>query len=244
MPQRAAPAAALDPQLVPGGAVPEERGVRGDHRAQHLPGAFWCCRLELQHPEPHRRDGLVAGVPGTPGGDEPAFAERGLLRPGHPLQAGADRELLAGAQVPVVLLLAVGGHYRGEPGVVEHGGHQAQRVTGVTASVRHRPQPAHGPDLDHRGRGDQLAVHRGGGRPGVGVDRVDVAHGLGPVPDHGQVHRVGGRSRRALPGRGDPLGGLPDRGRGVVGCHHVLTFTWGPGAGRAPLSRSAHAGFR
>ena len=102
----------------------------------------------------------------------------GPLRAGHALQAGPHRDLLAGPQVAGVLLLAVGGDDRGEPGLVEHRGHQAERVV-VVAAGGCSPRMV-----------QTCAIAGGATRPpctdrvrglGVGVDRVGVADRLGPV---------------------------------------------------------------
>ncbi len=205
-------------------------GRRRIGRGQRGRGQFG--RAELEQAEHHRRDRLGAHVPGAPGGDEPAFAERGPLRPGHPFQAGAHRELLAGAQVPVVLLLAVGGDDRGETGLVEYRRHQVQRIAGLAARAVRRVQAAHGPDLCHRRRRDEAAVRRLGRELRVGVDRAGVADRLSPVADHRQVHRVAGQAGAALAGGGDPRGGRPDRGISIEGGHAPAPLIWAPAAGR------------
>jgi hypothetical protein len=222
--QRTAVAAALDPQLADGRAVPEECGIGGDHRPhsraegrarrQVVGPRDWlaCRRAELQDPEVHRRDGLIADVPGTAGRDEPALAKRRPLRAGHIHEASADRQLLAVPHIPVINLIAVGRDDRGVPGVIEYLGHLAKGITGVADAV----QPWHRPDLDHRRRRDQPAVHRLGGRRGYGIDRVGVPDRFHPVPDHRQVHRVTRLAWAALTSHSGPFGHCADHGCGSV----------------------------
>ena len=106
----------------------------------------------------------------------------------------------------MVGLLAVGGHDRGEPGLVAAPRHQPERVVAVRApaAARASSTPAPSPAARPARRAPPPP------RPGVGVHRVVVAERLGPVADHRQVDRVPGRPRRALPGRGRPA--APPRG--------------------------------
>ena len=99
------------------------------------------------------------------------------------------------------------------------------------SSPRPAPDPVNLPMIRHwvQAMGDTNPVYTDAGVAPPAMTQVWTMRGLRPA----------GREDP-----GDPLGGLPDRDRGVVGCHHALTFTWGPGAGRAPPSRSARAGFR
>ena len=73
-------------------------------------------------------------------------------------QLGAQAQQLAVPQVAVIGLRAVGRHDRGEPGLVQDRHHLPERI-GAAVGGR-RLQPWHGPDLHHRRRCDQLAVHR------------------------------------------------------------------------------------
>ena len=219
MTERPAVPAALDAQLTDGSTGPEERRVRRDHRPHHgtevRRGRFGRrrrdplpARAELQDPEVHGGDRLVAAIPSVPGGEEPAFAERGLLRPDHVGQGDPDFELLSVPQIAVVDLVAVGGDDRGIASLVQRVHHLAGRVA---AGTGHRALAVHGPDLDHRRGRDQLTVHRGGSVLRVGIDRVVVADRFDPVLDDRQVHRVAGLAAAALAGGGYPFSRCADR---------------------------------
>ena len=83
-----------------------------------------------------------------------ALAERGPLGADHVGQFGGDADLLAGPQVAVVGLLAVGGDHADIACVVEQFEDLAQRiVVGTDAAQAH-----HRPHLDHRRRRDDAGV--------------------------------------------------------------------------------------
>ena len=102
-----------------------------------------------------------------------------------------------GHQRTHVVLVAVGGHHGGEPGLVEQA-HQvvAGRVGAHLAGgagpvgLQRGTQSAHDPGLEHGGRGDDARKSGVTCRVVVDVHRVVVAHGLHPVPDHRQVDRI------------------------------------------------------
>ena len=111
---------------------------------------------------------------------------------------GGDLELVAGDQGSLVVLVAVGGHHRGEAGVVEQlhqpvGRAVAWRGAGRPGrlGLQAGPQAPHDPGLEHGGRGDDAGEAGVLGGLVVDVDRVVVPHGLHPVADHRLVDRVG-----------------------------------------------------
>lgn len=215
MPQRSV-VEPLNPQLVCGDAVPEERRVArgggsdesgGIEVGRRIRGPGLRSGRELQYPKVHLRDDLVIDAPRVARGEEPALSQRGVLRADEVDELGADRHLLAGRDVPVVDGVAVGRDHRCVTGRVEEFGHQTQRIVVRADTV----QATHGPDLSHRGRGDDPVVTGGTSGVGVDVDRVRVAHRLDPVVDHRPVDRVAARPRRTgargldLIGRGADL---------------------------------------
>ena len=102
-------------------------------------------RAELEDPEIHLRDYLVAHAPGVAGGEEPALTQAGVLRAGDVGEFAAERDLLAHPGVAVVDGVAVGGHHRRVAGGVEQFGHPAERVLG--ARVPCRPRIVHTCDI-------------------------------------------------------------------------------------------------
>ena len=212
----------LDPQFVRLDAVPEELGVARGGRPHHGVGVqivghrrlIGIARPELHDAPVHFGDILVTDLPDDVLVDEIAFAQRGLLRPDHVGELGADADLFAGAQVPVVGLLAVGRDDADIAGLVEQFDDPGQRVV-VGANPA---QPQHRPDLDHRRRRDDAGMAGGPGRGLVDVDRVAVADGLHPVVDHRLVHRIAADPRLAAARRLDLFDGLLEtRHRGTLG---------------------------
>ena len=191
----------LDAQFVRLDAVPEELGVPRGGRPHHGVGVqivghrrlIGIARPELHDAPVHFGDILVADLPDDVLVDEIAFAQRGLLRPDHVGQFGADADLFAGAQVAVVGLLAVGRDDADIACLVEQFDDARQRVVVGANSA----QPQHRPDLDHRRRRDDAGMAGGPGRGLVDVDRVAVADGLHPVVDHRLVHRIAADPRLA-----------------------------------------------
>ena len=128
---------------------------------------------------------------GDPGGDEVPGTQRRLLLLRYALDHGRGRHAVAHSEVPVVLLLAVRRDNGGEACLVEDAKQIRHRRTGARTRVR-RDHAAHDPGLEHRGRGDQLAVGRPGGSVGIHVDGIAVADRVAPVADHRRVHLVAG----------------------------------------------------
>ncbi len=192
--------AALDEQLALLHPLPEERVVVGARRAgtrAHLLGGLRLpCRplgrAELEQPELHAAHLLSLLVPVD---HDLAHEVPGPQRRALELRDGFDRrrraEQVAGAEVPPVLLTTVGGHHRGEAGLVEqlqhraHGPHRGRRRIG-------QPQPRHRPRLHHGGRSHQPTVDGALGKRRIRVDGVGVLHRVAPVADHGRIDRVPG----------------------------------------------------
>ena len=76
-------------------------------------------RPEFHDAPHHLGDVLVADLPGDLLSDEEALTERGLLRADHIGEFRDDADFLAGPQIPVIGLLAVGGDHADVSGVVE-----------------------------------------------------------------------------------------------------------------------------
>ncbi len=131
--------------------------------------------------------------------------EPGLLLPRDRVDHRRHLEPVPGHQRTLVVLVAVGGHDRGEPGPVQEGRDlvvgRARRLPAGAAGgvfVQAGPQPPHDPGLQHGRRCDHAREPGGPGGVGVDVDRVEVPHRLHPVLDHGLVDGLGptgGRSR-------------------------------------------------
>jgi len=226
--------ALLDTQLVRGDTVPKELGVPRGSGPQHrrrievrrrriIGGRRG--RRELEDAEHHLRNNLTCAVffgyfPDVTGGVEPPLPQRGFLRTHHVLEHRLDGDLLPRFQVAVIGLVAVGGDHGGETGRVEDVAH---RAAGIVVVADLRMQPAHRPDLRHRGRRDDARVARGNRGVGVDVDGIAVTDGLDPVVDHRLVHRVAPGSGLAGSRRSDLLGGgknlLAHRGT----CAHLGT---------------------
>ena len=215
--QRAAAAAALDAQLVAGGALPEEGGVRRDHRPQHVAAAA-PPRGRGSGRFRRRRGGrnfrirniidATASVPTyqvlrvVTNQPSPSAVRFG---PGHPLQAGAHRDLLAGAQIAVVLLLAVGGDDGGEPGFVQRG-----RTSGPAGrrDPRRRPgagrassRPASSPAVPRDRRAPTARPRRrrcrpGWCRPSPAPSAGSWAGSPGPAPRAARSRRAPRSGRR------------------------------------------------
>ena len=193
-------------------AVPEELGVPRRRRPHHRVGVqivghsrlIGIARPELHDAPVHFGDILVADLPDDVLVDEIALAQRGLLRPDHVGEFGADADLFARAQIAVIGLLAVGGDHTDIAGLVEQFDDPGQRVVVGANSA----QPHHRPHLDHRRRRDDAGMAGGPGRGLVDVDRVAVADRLHPVVDHRLVHRIAADPRLAPARRLDLLDGL------------------------------------
>ena len=152
-----------------------------------------------------------------PGRDEAPGAQAGPLGVRDRLDHRAHQHPVPDHQGTPVVLLAVGGHDRGQPFLVEQAHHRlvgpAPRDGALGPGLlekQRRTQTPHDPGLQHGGRGDRLVVAGGACRVVGDVHRVVVAHRLDPVPDHRHVDRVGRQARRT--------GRLPDecRQRGAV----------------------------
>ncbi len=120
-------------------------------------------RHELEDAEHHLGDDFPGAVfasdlPEVACREEPALTESGPLGADDLLERRLDRHLLAGTQVAVVDLVAVGGDHRRVAGVVEDLRHPPQRIV----LLAHRTETAHGPYLHHRGGARRS--RRGGGR--------------------------------------------------------------------------------
>ncbi len=132
--------------------------------------------------------------------DEIALTQGGLLGADDADDLGAHRHLLAGLEVPVIGLVAVGGHDTDIPGIVEQLHRPAQRIiVGPGASQR--------PSWSRPGSSPAVPRCRDGpaarGRGCVDVDRVLVTDRVDPVVNHGLIHRVPSHRRLARPGRDD-----------------------------------------
>ncbi len=171
-------------------------------------------RFELEHAEGHPADLFavlvaehVARV------DEVADAEsRGfLLRNGFDHRA--HRHAVSGVQVTRVTLFAVGG----DDADVAVVGEQLMQF-GLFVRLHFRRvghfNAAQHPRLQHGRRRNDTAVHRGGRGFRIAVRRVEVPHGVAPLPDHGFVDGVAGLLRR------------PDLDAGV-GLHRLFEFLFG-----------------
>ncbi len=221
----AAVGAPLDEELVLLGSVEEEPVVLGEGGTGPLGargGRGVRCRtvggfggvgvgglgagLELEDPEQHGSDRFVVLIGELqPCGDEVTDPEAGGLLRRHRVDDRGDLEMVAGHQGADIVLVAVGGHHRGEAGLVEQGhqliaGAVTTRFAGGPGPIGllGGPEPPHDPHLQHGGRGDDPREPGLACRRLVHVDRVVVAHGFDPVPDHGQVDGVlapGDRSR-------------------------------------------------
>ncbi len=130
-------------------------------------------------------------------GDEVADAESRRLLLRDVLQAQHVLQHVARAQVPLDLQLGVDRHHRGEAARLERLDGRRLRVVGGAGLL----EPSAVPDVERHGRRDDAAVDRRGGRGGVVVDGVVVAHRVAPVGDRRRVHGMAGDLR--LAGRTD-----------------------------------------
>ncbi len=197
--------------------------------------------LELEDPEPHRRDELALVGPVLDARrDEVADTEAGRLLVGDRLDDRRRRQVIAEMEIPVVLLLAVGRDHRREPGVVEQ---CHELVACVPAARGTGAHAAHDPGLEHHRRRHDLAVHRLLRSLWLRIDGVLVADGLDPVADHRLVHRVG--AVLGLPGRFALELLEPGGERGLVGvhrrCHPSLLPPGGGHLARRAMPRPALA---
>ena len=157
--------------------VLEDAEAHGGHR---LAGVEERLHLVVRH-RPHRHVGIGHGHVVEAGRDEAAGAQPGALGIRDRLNHRAHQQAIPHDQRAPVVLLAVGGHHRGQALVVEQAHHLLVGPAPLLGPLgpglldeQREAQAAHDPGLQHGRRGDQLVVarrrgpHRRRRRPGCG----------------------------------------------------------------------------
>ncbi len=194
MTQRLAGRAALDHQTVLLGCLEPESVVRVESRTRtqctRSFGRSRFLRFEPQRPPPLGADNLIVTVAvGLERRDEVSDTEAGLLLRRNRLDDLGVVHAIAWAQFGEELLIGIGGHDRAVAGCVEGGDQIGPHLRRVVARHLVGKGP-HDPDLKHLSGSDDAVTAGGAGSVVVEVDGVGIAHGLGPMPDHGDVDLV------------------------------------------------------